>query len=211
MSLAASSGPPPPPPNQKGNMSKQSPDNLVWMDLEMTGLDPDKEVIIEIATLITDSDLNILAEGPCLAVNQSNEILSRMDEWNTNTHGASGLTQKVKESRINDGEAERITLDFIKQYVPPQKSPLCGNSISQDRRFLVKYMRELHDYLHYRSIDVTSVKELVKRWFPTGPKFPKKSQVHSANIDVRESLEELIFYRKHYFAHNSQSILTEMK
>ncbi|GJL77075.1 MAG: oligoribonuclease [Nitrospinaceae bacterium] len=192
-------------------MSKQSSSNLVWMDLEMTGLDPDKELIIEIATLVTDSDLNILEEGPCLAINQSNAILSRMDAWNTTTHGASGLTNRVMESTITDQEAERITLDFIKQYCPPETSPLCGNSIAQDRRFLIKYMRELHDYFHYRSIDVTSVKELVKRWFPQGPKFPKKSQVHSADIDVRESLEELIFYRKHYFSLNDQAILTDPK
>lgn len=177
----------------------------------MTGLDPDKELIIEIATLVTDSDLNILEEGPCLAINQSNAILSRMDAWNTTTHGASGLTNRVMESTITDQEAERITLDFIKQYCPPETSPLCGNSIAQDRRFLIKYMRELHDYFHYRSIDVTSVKELVKRWFPQGPKFPKKSQVHSADIDVRESLEELIFYRKHYFSLNDQAILTDPK
>ena len=192
-------------------MSKQSPNNLVWMDLEMTGLDPDKELIIEIATLITDSDLNILETGPCLAINQSNAILSRMDAWNTTTHQASGLTTKVMESKITDAEAEQATLDFIKQYCPPQTSPLCGNSIGQDRRFLIKYMRKLHDYFHYRSIDVTSVKEMVKRWYPKGPKFPKKSQVHSAEIDVRESLEELKFYRKHYFSRNSQAIPTNTK
>lgn len=191
-------------------MSKQSPNNLVWMDLEMTGLDPDKELIIEIATLVTDSDLNILAEGPCLAIKQSNAILSRMDAWNTTTHGASGLTTKVMNSTISNADAEQATLDFIKQYCPPQISPLCGNSIGQDRRFLIKYMPELHDYFHYRSIDVTSVKELLKRWYPKGPKFPKKSSVHSADIDVRESLEELIFYRKHYFSLNDEAVLTNL-
>ncbi|MFQ5450509.1 MAG: oligoribonuclease [Nitrospinaceae bacterium] len=191
-------------------MNKRSPDNLVWMDLEMTGLDPGCEVIIEIATLITDGELNVIAEGPCLAIHQSNEILNRMDEWNTTHHFASGLTQRVRESKITHREAEQITLDFIKQYCPPQTSPLCGNSIAQDRRFLVKYMKELHDYLHYRSIDVTSVKELVKRWYPAGPKFPKKSQVHLANIDVRESLDELIFYRKHYFKNGATSPVPEI-
>ena len=192
-------------------MSNQSPNNLVWMDLEMTGLDPDKELIIEIATLVTDSDLNILEEGPCLAIKQSNAVLSRMDAWNTTTHGASGLTNKVMQSTISDSEAGKTTLDFIKQYCPPQTSPLCGNSIGQDRRFLIKYMPELHDYFHYRSIDVTSIKEVIKRWFPKGPKFPKKSSVHSANIDVKESLEELIFYRKHYFSLNEEAVLTNAK
>jgi oligoribonuclease len=192
-------------------MSKQSPNNLVWMDLEMTGLDPDKELIIEIATLVTDSDLNILEEGPCLAIKQSNAILSRMDAWNTTTHGASGLTTKVMNSTISNADAEQATLEFIKQYCPPQASPLCGNSIGQDRRFLIKYMPELHDYFHYRSIDVTSVKELLKRWYPKGPKFPKKSSVHSADIDVRESLEELIFYRKHYFCLNEEAVLANSK
>ena len=192
-------------------MSKPSSNNLVWMDLEMTGLDPDREMIIEIATLVTDSELNVLEEGPCLAIKQSNAVLSQMDAWNTSTHGASGLTTRVMKSTVTDGDAEQATLEFIRRYCHPQMSPLCGNSIAQDRRFLIKYMRELHDYFHYRSIDVTSVKELVKRWFPQGPKFPKKSQVHSANIDVRESLEELVFYRKHYFSCNPKALVTNTK
>jgi len=173
---------------------------MVWMDLEMTGLDPEKELIIEIATLVTDGELNILEEGPCLAIKQSNAILSRMDAWNTTTHQASGLTERVMNSKISCREAETATLDFIKKYCQPETSPLCGNSIGQDRRFLVKYMRELHDYLHYRSVDVTTFKELIKRWYPKGPKFPKKSGVHLASVDVKESLEELIFYREHYFS-----------
>jgi len=181
-------------------MRKQLSNHLVWMDLEMTGLDPEKELIIEIATLVTDGELNILEKGPCLAIKQSNAILSRMDAWNTTTHKASGLTDRVMNSKITSREAEKVTLDFVKKYCSPETSPLCGNSIGQDRRFLIKYMRELHDYLHYRSIDVTTVKELVKRWYPKGPKFPKKSGVHLASVDVRESLEELIFYRKHYFS-----------
>ncbi len=168
------------------------------MDLEMTGLDPEKELIIEIATLVTDGELNILEEGPCLAIKQSNAILSRMDAWNTTTHQASGLTERVMSSKISCREAEEATLSFIKKHCPPETTPLCGNSIGQDRRFLVKYMTELHDYLHYRSVDVTTIKELIKRWYPKGPKFPKKSGVHLASVDVRESLEELIFYRKHY-------------
>ncbi len=180
---------------------------MVWMDLEMTGLDPDKELIIEIATLVTDGELNILEEGPCLAIKQSNAILSRMDAWNTTTHQASGLTERVMASKISSRDAELATLDFIKQYCSPETSPLCGSSIGQDRRFLVKYMPELHDYLHYRSVDVTTVKELVKRWYPKGPNFPKKSGAHLASIDVRESLEELIFFREHYFV-NGIPILT---
>lgn len=171
----------------------------MWMDLEMTGLDLEREYIIEIATLITDSELNIIEEGPCLAIHQSDEILTRMDDWNQTHHSASGLVQRVKQSKITDTEGERRILEFIKKYCLEQAAPLCGNSITQDRKFLYKYMRKLHDYLHYRSVDVTSIKELVRRWYPKGPKFPKKSQAHQANIDVRESLEELIFYRKNYF------------
>lgn len=173
---------------------------MVWMDLEMTGLDPEKELIIEIATLVTDGELNILEEGPCLAIKQSNAILSRMDAWNTTTHKASGLMDRVMNSTISCRDAEKATLDFIKKHCSPEVSPLCGNSIGQDRRFLVKYMTELHDYLHYRSVDVTTLKELIKRWYPKGPKFPKKSGVHLASVDVKESLEELIFYRKNYIS-----------
>jgi len=180
-------------------MSQVDPNNLVWIDLEMTGLDPEREVIIEIATIITDSELNILNEGPCMAIHQDDEFLDRMDEWNTKTHGSSGLVQRVRDSQISVAEAERQTLEFIKQYVPENTSPLCGNSIGQDRRFLDRSMKELTDFLHYRNIDVTSVKELVRRWFPSGPKLPKKSESHMALIDIRESIEELIFYRKHFF------------
>ncbi len=184
-------------------MNQQSPNNLIWMDLEMTGLDPEIETIIEIATIVTDGDLNILEEGPCLAIHQNDEILNRMDEWNTQHHTASGLVERVRKSTITLKEAEKSTLEFIKQYCPANTTPLCGNSISHDRRFLVKYMRNLNDYLHYRNIDVTSIKEVVRRWFPNGPKFPKKSQVHLASVDVRESLEELVFYRKHYFSNGT--------
>lgn len=183
-------------------MDKPSELNLVWMDLEMTGLDHDLEVIIEIASLVTDSDLKILAEGPALAIHQADDILLRMDAWNQKHHRASGLVERVRKSKITVAEAERQTLEFIQQYCPPNASPLCGNSITQDRKFLSKYMKNLHDYLHYRSIDVTSVKELVRRWYPDGPKLPKKSESHMAAVDVRESLDELIFYRKHYFMAN---------
>jgi len=172
---------------------------MVWMDLEMTGLDVEKEVIIEIATIITDKNLNILSQGPSLAINQDNEILERMDAWNTKHHNASGLVQRVRQSSITLAEAERQTLKMIKEFCPPNVAPLCGNSVGQDRKFLEKYMKELYAYLHYRSIDVTSIKELVRRWYPDGPQFPKKSDEHRADVDIRESLEELAFYRKHYF------------
>lgn len=180
-------------------MNQMDPNNLVWIDLEMTGLDAEREVIIEIATIITDSELNILAEGPCLAIHQDDKYLDGMDEWNTKTHGSSGLVQRVRDSKISVEEAERQTLEFVKQYVPENTAPLCGNSIGQDRRFLDRAMKDLTDFLHYRNIDVTSVKELVRRWFPSGPKLPKKSESHMALIDIRESIEELIFYRKHFF------------
>tara|TARA_Y100001936_G_C15869217_1_gene556692 strand:- start:268 stop:849 length:582 start_codon:yes stop_codon:yes gene_type:complete len=180
-------------------MAKKSKYNLVWMDCEMTGLDVEKEVLIEIATLITDSELNVLEEGPCIAIHQRDELLEKMDDWNTKHHNASGLVKRVKESLIDESAAEKKTLSFIKKYCPKGISPLCGNSIHQDRKFLQKYMPEMHDYFHYRSIDVTSIKELVTRWYPNGPKFPKKSQEHVAMIDIRESLQELIFYRENYF------------
>lgn len=180
-------------------MNKQSELNMVWMDLEMTGLDPEIEVIIEIASLVTDHDLNILAEGPCLAIHQRHEILNRMDDWNQKHHNASGLVERVRKSKITHEEGSRQTLEFIQQYCLENTSPLCGNSIAQDRKFLEKYMTKLHNYLHYRSVDVTSVKELVRRWYPDGPKLPKKSESHMALTDIRESLKELIFYRKEYF------------
>lgn len=183
-------------------MTQVHPENLVWIDLEMTGLDYETESIIEIATIITDKHLNVLAEGPNLVIHQPDELLNRMDEWNTQHHTASGLVDRVRNSKIGLSEAERATLDFIKQYVPYKTSPLCGNSIHQDRKFLEKYMKELCDFLHYRTIDVTSIKEVVKRWYPKGPKVPKKSDAHLALIDIRESIDELAFYREHYFIGN---------
>lgn len=178
---------------------------MIWMDLEMSGLDVDREVIIEIATLVTDGDLNILEEGPSLVIHQPNTYLDRMDDWNRTTHNASGLVQKVKDSEISAEEAERQTLNFVKKYCHAQTSPLCGNSVAQDRKFLSKYMKNLHDFLHYRNVDVTTLKELILRWYPDGPKSPKKSDAHTALIDVRESLNELIFYRTHYFVSDTLS------
>ncbi len=190
-------------------MSQQDPYNLVWMDLEMTGLEPDVEVIIEIATIITDSHLNILEEGPSLVIHQDDAILERMDEWNQRTHSASGLIQKVKNSKLTVEDAEKETLDFIKKYVPYKAAPLCGNSVGQDRRFLYKFMPKLSDYLHYRNVDVTSIKEVIRRWYPGGRKLPKKSDEHKALIDIQESIEELIFYRDHYFIEPT-SLVSEM-
>ena len=175
-------------------------DNLVWMDLEMTGLDPEHDVIIEIATIVTDGDLNIIAEGPVIAVSQPDVLLDAMDEWNTRTHGNSGLTQRVKESSIDAREAERQTLEFLQQYVKPGTSPLCGNSIHQDRRFLVKYMPQLEVYMHYRNIDVSTLKELAKRWKPEVVASFEKKGSHQALDDIRESIDEMLHYRQHFLA-----------
>ena len=180
-------------------MSNKDPKNLVWLDLEMSGLDVDKEVILEIATIVTDSDLNVIEEGPNLVIYQKDNVLNDMDDWNKKHHGASGLIEKVKRSSLSEAEAEKLTLKFIRKHCNESASPLCGNSIGHDRKFLHKHMRTLHDFSHYRSIDVSSVKELVTRWYPGGPELPQKSEKHVAMTDVRESIEELRFYRKHYF------------
>lgn len=172
--------------------------NLVWMDLEMTGLEPDEDVIIEIATIITDSQLNIIAEGPVIAVKQPDALLDAMDDWNTKTHGNSGLTQRVKDSQTTCRDAELATLEFIKQYVPENTSPLCGNSIHQDRRFLVRYMPELEAYMHYRNLDVSTLKELAKRWRPELVAGFKKQGSHQALDDIRESIAEMSYYREHF-------------
>lgn len=177
----------------------QDAKNLVWMDLEMTGLDPEKDVILEIATIITDSQLKVLKEGPCMAIHQPEDVLARMDPWCIEHHGASGLTKKVRESKVTLGEAERVTLNFIKDYCPEKVAPLCGSSIHQDRRFLVRYMPEISNYLHYRMIDVSTVKELVNRWYPFDRRPPAKPQNHLAMEDIRESINELVFYRDNFF------------
>jgi oligoribonuclease len=170
-------------------------DLLVWMDLEMSGLDPDRDVILEIATLITDATLTVVAEGPVFAIHQSDAILDGMDDWNREHHGASGLTGRVRLSRISTAEAEAESLAFIAAHCTPRSSPLCGNSIHQDRRFIARYMPALDRYLHYRNIDVSTVKELVRRWYPDGPPPPEKRHAHLALDDIRESIEELRFYR----------------
>ncbi|GLR72528.1 oligoribonuclease [Agaribacter marinus] len=173
--------------------------HLVWIDMEMTGLDPDTCFVLEIASIVTDKDLNIVAQGPVIAVHQSDAILNAMDEWCTTTHGASGLTQRCKDSHYDVDTATQETIEFLEKYVPAGKSPLCGNSIGQDRRFLVKYMPELDAYFHYRNIDVSSIKELVKRWQPDIAEGFKKKGVHLALDDIKESIEELKYYRKTIF------------
>ncbi|WP_312232643.1 oligoribonuclease [Stutzerimonas nitrititolerans] len=176
----------------------QNPQNLIWIDLEMTGLNPDSDVIIEMATIVTDSQLNVLAEGPVIAVHQSDEILAGMDEWNTRQHGGSGLTQRVRESTILTAEAEALTLAFLEQWVPKGKSPICGNSICQDRRFLYRHMPTLEAYFHYRNLDVSTLKELAARWSPEIMSGFKKGGTHLALDDIRESIAELRYYREHF-------------
>lgn len=173
--------------------------NLVWIDLEMTGLDPEKERIIEMATIVTDSELNVIAEGPVIAIHQSDSLLDAMDEWCTKTHGENGLTQRVKDSKVSEREAEQKTIEFLKQYVEPGKSPLCGNSIGQDRRFLVKYMPELEGFFHYRNLDVSTIKELARRWRPDVLAGVKKKGSHLALDDIRDSINELRHYRETFF------------
>ncbi len=170
-------------------------DLLVWIDLEMTGLEPERERIIEVATLVTDNDLNLIAEGPMIAVHQSDELLAAMDDWNQKTHGESGLVERVKQSRIDTAEAERQTLEFLRAYVAPRSSPMCGNSVHQDRRFLEREMPELLAFFHYRNLDVSTLKELAKRWNPGALAGFSKRNTHQALDDIRESLAELAHYR----------------
>lgn len=178
-------------------MSRNS-SNLIWIDLEMTGLDPDNDLIIEIATVVTDKNLKVLAEGPVLAVHQSNKALDKMDAWNQKHHGRSGLIERVKASKITDAYAEKETIAFLHHWVGKGKSPMCGNSICQDRRFLYRYMPELEAYFHYRNLDVSTLKELAKRWAPEVKKSFKKTAQHVALDDVMESIAELEHYREHF-------------
>ena len=176
----------------------QSPDNLIWIDLEMTGLNPDTDYIIEIATVITDASLEIIAEGPVVAIQTENAALLAMDEWNTNQHNKSGLVARIKNSQFTCQDAESKILAFLRQYVPENISPMCGNSICQDRRFMHRLMPELENYFHYRNLDVSSLKELVQRWAPEKKHFFKNSS-HLALNDIKDSIEELRFYRDNYF------------
>lgn len=178
--------------------SEKKPSNLIWIDLEMTGLDPNKERIIEIATIVTDCDLNVIEEGPVLAIKQPTALLDAMDEWCTRTHGASGLTQRVKDSQVSITEAEAATLAFLRRHIIEGASPMCGNSVHQDRRFMVNEMPELEAFFHYRNIDVSTLKELAVRWHPELPKKFKKAGTHLALDDIRESIAELRFYREEF-------------
>jgi len=179
--------------------------NLVWMDLEMTGLHPESDTILEIATLVTDSELRLVAEGPVIEIHHSREQLEAMDPWCVRHHGTSGLSQRCLESSVTLREAEERTLDFLRHHCAERRSPLCGNSIHQDRRFLARYMPRLNDYLHYRIVDVSSVKELVERWYPSEFKPLQKKKSHLAMEDIRESIEELAEYRRCFFRQPGQA------
>lgn len=174
----------------------KDPDNLIWIDLEMTGLDTQNDRIIEIATVVTDKYLNTLAEGPMLAIHQPDHILEGMDSWNTNQHGASGLTERVRNSTVDEADAEQQTLAFLREWVPERASPMCGNSICQDRRFLARVMPELEAYFHYRNLDVSTLKELARRWAPEVAAAFNKSSSHLALDDIRDSIDELRHYRE---------------
>lgn len=176
----------------------QSENNLIWIDLEMTGLDTNNDYIIEIATIVTDPQLNILEEGPVVAIHQPDEILNQMDEWNTRQHNQSGLVERIKNSQYDVAEAESMTLDFLQKFVPAGKSPMCGNSICQDRRFMHRLMPKLEEYFHYRNLDVSTIKEIMKRWAPEKEAYNKQG-THLAMDDIRDSINELKFYREKLF------------
>jgi oligoribonuclease len=172
--------------------------NLVWIDMEMTGLDPDNDRIIEVAAVVTDANLNVLAEGPVIAVHQSDAVLDKMDAWNKGTHGRSGLIDRVKASTVDEAQAEEQLIAFLRQWVPANKSPMCGNSICQDRRFMARGMPKLEAFFHYRNLDVSTLKELCRRWKPELASGFKKAQKHTALADIVESIEELRYYREHF-------------
>ncbi|UTH73923.1 oligoribonuclease [Chromobacterium sp. IIBBL 290-4] len=176
----------------------QDTNNLIWLDMEMTGLHPDTDRIIEVAMIVTDSHLNVLAESPVLVIHQPDAVLDGMDDWNKNTHGKSGLIEKVKNSTVSEAEAEQILLDFMAQYVPERVTPMCGNTIHQDRRFMARWMPKLEAYFHYRNLDVSTLKELCKRWKPEVAKGVVKRGKHEALADILESIEEMRYYRENF-------------
>ncbi|WP_255987285.1 oligoribonuclease [Chitinolyticbacter albus] len=176
----------------------QDANHLIWLDMEMTGLDPQNDRIIELAVIVTDSNLNLIAEGPVWVVHQPDAVLDGMDDWNKNTHGRSGLIDKVKASTLSEDDVVREAQAFLEQYVPTGSSPMCGNSIGQDRRFMARWMPQLESYFHYRNLDVSTLKELCKRWRPDVYKLFKKQGAHTALADIRESIDELKFYREHF-------------
>ena len=176
----------------------QNDTHLVWIDMEMSGLEPDTDRVLEVALIVTDKDLNLVEEGPVLVVHQSDAVLDAMDSWNKGTHGKSGLIERVKASHLSEAEAEAQMLAFVKQHVPARTSPMCGNSICQDRRFLARYMPALEAFFHYRNLDVSTLKELAKRWHPGLPETFKKTNKHEALADIYESIEELKHYREHF-------------
>ena len=176
----------------------QNDTHLVWVDMEMSGLDPDKDVVLEVALVVTDKDLNLVEEGPVLVVHQSDTVLDAMDSWNKSTHGKSGLIQRVKDSIMTEAQVEEQALDFMRRHVPKGSTPMCGNSICQDRRFMVRYMPRLEEWFHYRNLDVSTLKELCKRWKPEVAKGLKKQGKHEALADILESIEELKYYREHF-------------
>lgn len=179
-------------------MAQENNQNLIWLDMEMSGLSPETDFILEVALVITDAQLNTVAEAPVLVVHQSDAVLDRMDNWNKGTHGKSGLIDKVKASRLDDAAVEARMVDFLQQYVGAGKSPMCGNSICQDRRFLAKYMPKLEAYFHYRNLDVSTIKELARRWRPELYDGFKKENRHEALADIYESINELKYYREHF-------------
>lgn len=176
----------------------QSASNLVWVDLEMTGLDPDADVVIEIASIVTDSDLNTLAEGPVIAIHQPDEVLAAMDEWNTSHHNSSGLVDRVKASSYDENRAAQETIAFLDQWVPRNSSPMCGNTICQDRRFMARHLPDLEAWFHYRNLDVSTLKILMQRWRPELEAGFTKSGAHLALDDIRESIQEMRYYREHF-------------
>ncbi len=176
----------------------QDTNNLIWLDMEMTGLNPDTDRIIEVAMIVTDSQLNVVAESPVLVIHQPDAVLDAMDDWNKNTHGKSGLIEKVKNSAVSEAEAEQALLEFMMQYVPERTTPMCGNTIHQDRRFMARWMPRLEAYFHYRNLDVSTLKELCKRWKPEVAKGVVKRGKHEALADILESIEEMRYYREHF-------------